>query len=107
MTKDAQETRFKRKDVLLIGTNILLTILFTLRKGPMETVIWDMAKRLWAYGIYSLATVLIIIGLTKKMFKYEPTKVQIVRWAAMFAAFAAISQFLHEAVTTIIKGASP
>lgn len=104
----AESTKFTKKDLLFIGTNVLLTILFTLRQGPLETVIWDMAKRLWAYGIYSLATVLIIIGLTKKMFKYDLNRVKIARWAAMLAAFAAVSQFIHEAVTTVIKGgASP
>ncbi len=103
----AESAKFTKRDLLFIGTNVLITILFTLRQGPMETVIWDMAKRLWAYGIYSLATVLIIVGLTKKMFKYDPNRVRIARWAAMLAAFAAVSQFIHEAVTTIIKGTSP
>lgn len=82
--------------MVLICACLTITILFTMGKGPADQVIMEMLKRLWAYALYSLATVLIIVGLTKKMFKYQPNRVQIARWAAMLAAFAAVSQFFHE-----------
>ncbi len=56
----------------------------------------EMLRHLWAYTIYSIATVLIIIGLTKKIFKYKPTWKQIIKWAIFLAAFCAVTQFAHE-----------
>lgn len=87
---------FSKADYRSIFISIVLVLIFSLRKGSPQEVFVLLLKQLWAYSIYSIATVLIIIGLTKKMFKYEPTKPQIVKWAFCFAAFCAISQFLHE-----------
>ncbi len=100
MTEPADEspnpTGFSKSDYRSIFVAILLVLVFSMRKGTPEEVVVLLLKQLWAYFIYSIATVLIVIGLTKKMFKYKPTKPQIVKWAFYFAAFCAISQFLHE-----------
>jgi len=92
----AQKTDFTRRDIAVICACVTITILLTMGKGSADQVLMEMLKHLWAYAVYSLATVLIIVGLTKKMFKYQPNRVQIARWAAMLAAFAAVSQFLQE-----------
>lgn len=70
---------------------------FPLRQEPWEAreVAIQMIRHLWAYMIYSVATVLIIIGLTKKMFKYTPTRKQVIKWAFVLAALCAVSEFLN------------
>jgi hypothetical protein len=85
-----------RKDITEISIAILVIIMFTLRSGPLKETAIEILRHLWAYAIYSIATVLIIIGLTKKMFKYRPTWRQIVKWAIFLAAFCAATQFMHE-----------
>lgn len=94
-TKENKKT-FSNADYRSIIISIVIVLIFSLRKGSPQEVVVLLLKQLWAYSIYSIATILIIIGLTKKMFKYEPTKPQIVKWAFNFAAFCAVSQFLHE-----------
>lgn len=88
--------QWTRKDITEISIAILIIIISTLRSGPIKEAAIEMLHHLWAYAIYSIATVLIIIGLTKKMFKYSPTWRQIVKWAIFLAAFCAVTQFMHE-----------
>lgn len=90
------ETQWTRQDIGQVLAAVLITILFTLRMGSPMEVIKEMLRHLWAYAIYSTATVLIIIGLTKKIFKYKPTWKQIIKWAIFLAAFCAVTQFVHE-----------
>jgi hypothetical protein len=97
------QNKWTRQDIQHILLAVFITLFFTVRKGPIDEVIIIMAKHLWAYAIYSIATVLIIVGLTKKMFKYEVTFRQMVRWAAYFAAFCAVSQFFHEAFQALVQ----
>jgi hypothetical protein len=89
-------TNWNKQDILQVISAIFITIFFSMRKAPFPDVLIDLAKHLWAYAVYSIATVLIIIGLTKKLFKYYPTMAQIIKWSAYLAALCAISQFLHE-----------
>ena len=89
-------SQWTRKDITEISIAILIIIMFTIRSGPLRETAIEMLHHLWAYAIYSIATVLIIIGLTKKMFKYRPTWRQIAKWAVFLAAFCAVTQFMHE-----------
>ncbi|MGB9712785.1 MAG: hypothetical protein ACP5J5_05060 [Dissulfurimicrobium sp.] len=89
-------SQWTRKDIGEISIALLIIVISTLRSGPPKEAAVDMLRHLWAYAIYSIATVLIIIGLTKKMFKYKPTWRQMVKWAVFLAAFCAVTQFMHE-----------
>jgi FtsH-binding integral membrane protein len=91
-----EKNKWESKDFVLVILCLLITIIFSLRHGSPDYILKELLKQLWAYSIYSIATVLIIIGLTKKMFKYNPTMKQIIRWAFMLGAFCAVSQFFHE-----------
>jgi hypothetical protein len=97
------QNKWTRQDIQHILLAVFITLFFTVRKGPVNEVIIIMAKHLWAYSIYSIATVLIIVGLTKKVFKYEASFPQMVRWAAYFAAFCAVTQFFHEAFQAFVQ----
>jgi hypothetical protein len=96
--------QWTRRDFAEVGILFLVivfflfrVVVFPLRQEPVEAkeVAVQMIRHLWAYTIYSIATVLIIIGLTKKMFKYNPTRKQVIKWAFVLAAVCAVSEFLN------------
>jgi hypothetical protein len=82
---------------LVVVFFLFRVVVFPVRQGPLEVreVAVQMIRHLWAYTIYSIATVFIIIGLTKKMFKYSPTRKQVIKWAFVLAAVCAVSEFLN------------
>ena len=90
------KTKWPKKDIIQIISAIIITILFSLREYPFPKILFELLRHLWAFILYSLGTVLIMVGLAKKIFKYNPTKIQIIKWAAYLAALCAISEFLHE-----------
>ena len=87
---------FIAEDYRFLGAMLLLVTMFSLRQGSFGDALWMTLKQVFLSFFYGLGTVYLIIGMTKKMFKYDPTRVQIVRWAAGLAAFFAVSQFIHE-----------
>jgi len=91
-----KNNKWEPKDFVVIILCLLITIIFSIRQGTFDYILKELLKQLWAYSIYSIATVLIIIGMTKKIFKYNPTVKQIIKWAFMLGAFCAVSQFLQE-----------
>lgn len=95
LEKNARKN-FIKEDFQFIAVMLLLITMFSLRQGPFFDALLLTLKQVFLSLFYGLGTVYLVIGLTKKMFKYDPTRVQIVRWAAGLAAFFAISQFIHE-----------
>ena len=85
-----------RKERIHIGGSVFLTLLFSVRGGEMPGALVMTLRYLFAYYLYGIVMVLIFMGLTKKMFKYEPQKKRMILWVFYLAAFFAISQFMHE-----------
>ncbi len=88
--------RFTREDIQFILTMLGVTFLFSVRGGEIPGAILATFQQVFLSVFYGFGTVFLGIGLTKKMFKYDPTRVQIVRWAMGLALFFAVSQFMHE-----------
>jgi len=88
--------RFTKDDINFILTMLALTFLFSVRGGEFPGAILATFQQVFVSVFYGFGTVFLIIGVTKKMFKYDPTRVQIVRWAMGLALFFAVSQFMHE-----------
>ena len=88
--------KFTKDDINFILTMLALTFLFSVRGGEMPGAVLATLQQVFVSVFYGLGTVFLIIGVTKKMFKYDPTRVQIVRWAMGLALFFAVSQFMHE-----------
>ncbi len=88
--------RFTREDIKFILTMLGVTFLFSVRGGEMPGALAATFQQVFLSVFYGFGTVFLFIGLTKKMFKYDPTRVQIVRWAMGLALFFAVSQFMHE-----------
>ena len=66
----------------------------------------DFFRQLLVCFLYGFGIVYLFIGLTKKMFKYNPTRVHIIKWATSFAALVAVSQLLQGVYQTYIKDTS-
>jgi len=84
-----------------LAAAVLLTVFFTVSifqiRGRLEIdAVVQMVRLLLTCGLYGTGTVYLFIGLTKKMLKYDPSRIQIIKWSAGMAAFFAVSQFLHE-----------
>ena len=92
-TKD----NFTREDIKFLVAMAVVTIGFSIRTGEFLGALLASLKQLFIGVFYGFGVVFIFIGLTKKMFKYNPTKVQIIKWAFLLAAIFAVSQFFHEA----------
>ena len=93
--------RWTRADMVQVGVMVLLTTLLSLRKGPLPEALLITIRYMATYFIYGLAMVLIIVGLTKKIWKYNPGRVKIIKWAVGWAVFFAINQMIHEAYLTV------
>ncbi len=85
-----------RKERIHIGVSVLLTLVFSIRGGEMPGALIMTLRYLFAFYLYGIVMVLIFVGLTKKMFKYEARKRNMILWVFYLAAFFAISQFMHE-----------
>ena len=88
--------KFQRHDIKFILLMLGLILLFSLRGGQITGAIAATCRQVFVSVFYGFGIIFIITGLSKKMFKYDPSRVQIVRWAMELALFFAVSQFLHE-----------
>jgi len=88
--------RFTWEDIKFIIVMTIVTIGFSLRGGEMPGALWATLRQIFVSVFYGFGTVFLFIGLTKKMFKYNPTRVHIVKWAFALAAIFSVSQFFHE-----------
>jgi len=88
--------KFTRDDINHILTMLALTFLFSARGGDVPGAVVATLRQVFVSVFYGFGTTFLFIGLTKKMFKYDPTRVQIVRWAVGLGLFFAVSQFMHE-----------
>jgi len=91
-----EKPRFTWEDIKFLIAMTVVTIGFSLRGGEMPGAIWATLRQIFVSIFYGFGTVFLFIGLTKKTFKYNPTKVHIVKWAFALAAIFAVSEFLHE-----------
>jgi glucan phosphoethanolaminetransferase (alkaline phosphatase superfamily) len=85
---------------------VLVTLFFSGKAGSMAEIL----KQLLVSFLYGFGIVYLFIGLTKKMFKYNPNLVQIIKWATSLAALVAVCQFAQEVYQTYleaIKGQTP
>ncbi len=94
--EEDKKKKFTREDLNYILTMLGMTFLFSVRGGEMPGAVLATFQQVFISVFYGIGTVFLIIGVTKKMFKYDPNRVQIVRWAMGLALFFAVSQFLHE-----------
>ncbi len=90
------DSKWHKKDILQVITYIIITLVCTIRKGPILKAALTTLRYLLAYYVYGIVIVMLFVGLTKKPLKYNPTKKQIIKWIIFMAAFFAVSQFIHE-----------
>ncbi len=95
------DKKWTGKDIRQAVVAVALTLLFAIRKGPFLHAFLITSKYLLAYYIYGIVIVMLFIGLTKKPFKYEPTKKQMIKWILFMAAFFSVTQFIHEGFLTL------
>ncbi len=92
-----QKAVFTWEDKKFIAAMVLVTIGFSLRAGEFPGCVLASLRQILSAFIYGFGIVFLFIGMTKKTFKYNPTKVQIVRWAVAIAAIFALSELFHAA----------
>ena len=85
-----------KKERIHIGASVFLTLIFSIRGGEMPGALIVTLRYLFAYYLYGIVMVLMFVGLTKKMFRYEAKRKQMILWVFYLAAFFAVSQFMHE-----------
>ena len=85
-----------KKELLHIVISVVLTFLFAIRGGEMPSALIMTLRYILAYYLYGIVMVLIFVGLTKKMFKYDADKKRMILWVFYLAAFFSVSQFMHE-----------
>lgn len=94
--QDGGARKFTKDDRSFVLAMLGLAFLFSVRGGEMPGAVVATLRQVFMAVFYGFGTVFLIIGVTKKMFKYNPDRVQIVRWAVGLAVFFAVSQFIHE-----------
>ncbi len=94
--KDSEKTKISGKDKKAIIAMIVIAIGFSIRGGSFPGCVSATLLQIASCFIYGFGMVYLFIGLTKKTFKYNPTKIQIIRWAVTLAAIFAFSEMLHE-----------
>ena len=94
--KDSEKTKVSSKDKKTIIAMIVIAIGFSIRGGSFPGCVSATLLQIASCFIYGFGMVYLFIGLTKKTFKYNPTKIQIIRWAVTLAAIFAFSEMLHE-----------
>ena len=92
-----KEAGFTWEDKKFIAAMTVVTIGFSLRTGEIPGCILASLRQMLSAFIYGFGIVFLFIGMTKKTFKYNVTKVQITRWAVALAAIFAFSELLHAA----------
>jgi glucan phosphoethanolaminetransferase (alkaline phosphatase superfamily) len=70
----------------------MVTIFFSSKAGSISEIL----KQLIVSFLYGFGIVYLFIGLTKKMFKYNPNRISIIKWAVSLAALVAVTQFVQE-----------
>ncbi|NDY43430.1 hypothetical protein G3N55_11330 [Dissulfurirhabdus thermomarina] len=85
-----------RRDIRQLAATVGLTLLFVARGGEPAGAVRQTLWNLFLCLFYGVGTMFLLVGLTRKMFKYEVTPPRMAKWAAWLAAFFAVSQFLHE-----------
>jgi hypothetical protein len=82
-----------KRSIILMS---IVAIGFSIRGGEFPGCVWATLMQVIACFIYGFGMVFFFIGLTKKTFKYNTTKIQIIRWAVTLAAIFAFSEMVHE-----------
>ncbi len=95
--EDEKRAGFTWEDKKFVAAMTVAAIGFSLRGGDFPGCILASLRQILSSFVYGFGIVFLFIGMTKKTFKYNPTKVQIVRWAVALAAIFAFSEILHEA----------
>jgi hypothetical protein len=90
------KVNFTGKDKKAIIAMSIVAIGFSIRGGEFPGCVSATLLQIASCFIYGFGFVFLFIGMTKKTFKYNPTKVQIIRWAVTLAAIFAFSEMLHE-----------
>jgi hypothetical protein len=78
---------------------VLATLFFSGKAGSAPEIL----RQLLVSFLYGFGIVYLFIGLTKKMFKYNPTRLQIIKWATGLAALVAVCQFLQDVYQTYLE----
>ena len=86
-----EKTRWTKNDIIHVIFMVLTTLAFSRQPEIVQTL-----RQLLVCIFYGFGIVYLFIGLTKKMFKYNPTNVKIVKWAVSLAALVAVTQFLQD-----------
>ena len=97
LEKNKEVVKFTWEDVKFLLAMTVVTVGFSLRTGEMPGALIATLRQIFVSIFYGFGTVFLMIGLTKKMFKYHPNRVNITKWAFALAAIFAVSQFFHEA----------
>lgn len=88
--------KWTKRDYIHIAVCVILTLLFSVRGGEVQGALEMTIRYLLAFYLYGIVMVLIFVGLTKKMFKYNADKKQMILWVFYLAALFSVSQFMHE-----------
>jgi uncharacterized membrane protein YtjA (UPF0391 family) len=94
-----QKGQWTKHDILHVIVMVLATLFFSGKAGTTAEIL----RQLLVSFLYGFGIVYLFIGLTKKMFKYNPTRLQIIKWATSLAALVAVSQFLQEVYQTYLE----
>jgi len=96
-SEKGKKAEFSWEDKKFIAAMTVVAIGFSLKTGEFPGCVIESVKQILGAFIYGFGVVFLFIGMTKKTFKYNPTKVQIVRWAVALAAIFSFTNLLHQA----------
>ncbi|MBW1670124.1 MAG: hypothetical protein JRJ40_01735 [Deltaproteobacteria bacterium] len=102
----SQKSRWTKHDILHVIVMVLATLFFSGKAGSLAEIF----RQVLVSFLYGFGIVYLFIGLTKKMFKYNPTRLQIIKWATSLAALVAVCQFVQQVYQTyleVLKGQVP
>jgi len=91
-----EDGRVSRQDKQAIIVMSIITVFFSVRGGEFPGCVTASLVQIVSSFIYGFGLIYLFIGMTKKTFKYNPTRIKIIRWAVTFAAIFAFSEMLHE-----------
>jgi len=95
----SQRSQWTRHDIVHVIVMVLVTLFFSGKAGSIIEIL----RQLFVCFLYGFGIVYLFIGFTKKMFKYNPTRISIIKWAVGLAALVAISQFMQEVYQTYLE----
>ncbi len=102
-----ESNKWTGKDIFHVVIMSVITVVFAIRKGPILEAGLMTLRYLLAYFIYGLVTVLVFVGLTKKIFKVNPTRKKMIKWAFALAAFFSVNQAIHETFLALTGQTGP